>query len=361
EQLEKLPVLPRRELAELQGHDAILEDRRNLLGQPLPESHAASFALLVYASSWIKRYHPAVFACALLNSQPMGFYAPAQIVCDAIEHGVPVRPVDVNHSHYDCTLEDDVPAEPAAAWVGSGKSTWGVGGPALRLGLRRVKGLREAHARRIVERRQVGPYTSIEHFHRASGLPASVVTRLAEADAFGSLSCARRPAAWQALAITDQQLPLFEEPLIESAIDLPPMPLGQEVLADYPASGFSLKAHPISLVRQELTRRRVITAAALRSIKRGWVRVAGLVLIRQRPGTARGIVFMTLEDETGVVNLIVTPEVFDPHRPAARHASLLLAEGHLQRQGEVLHVHAKRLYDLSGYLQYFAMPSRDFC
>jgi error-prone DNA polymerase len=223
-----------------------------------------------------------------------------------------------------------------------------------------VKGLREAHARQIVERRRAGPYTSVEQFHRACGLPASVVTRLAEADTFGSLGCARRPAAWKSLALTDQQLPLFQESPTEPIVDLPSMPLGQEVLADYATSGLSLKAHPVSLVRQELTRRRVITAATLRSMKRAWVRVAGMVLIRQRPGTARGIVFMTLEDETGVVNLIVTPEVFEAYRPAARHASLLQAEGSIQRQGDVLHVHAKRLYDLSGFLQNFTMPSRDF-
>ncbi len=322
-----------------------------------PESHAASFALLVYASSWIKRHHPAVFACALLNSQPMGFYAPAQIVRDAIEHGVPVRPVDVNFSDYDCTLEGD--ARVAASALD--KARWGVGGPALRLGLRRVKGLREAHARRIVACRQAhGRFTSVEQFHFASGLPKSAIERLAEADAFNSLPCSRRPAAWQALALCDAQLPLFPEPPVEDDIELPPMPLGQEVLADYATGGLSLKAHPVSLVRPQLNKRRVIPAARLRSLHRGWVRVAGLVLIRQRPGTASGVVFMTIEDETGVANLIVTPAIFDAYRPAARHAMLLQADGPLQRQGDVIHVHARKLHDLGHLLAEFAVPSRDF-
>jgi len=322
-----------------------------------PESHAASFALLVYASSWIKRHHPAVFACGLLNSQPMGFYAPAQIVRDAIEHGVPVRPVDVNHSDYDCTLEGDV----AAAGADAAKSSWGATGPALRLGFRRIKGLREDHAHRIVQcRRESGPYTSIEQFHCASGLPKSVIHRLAEADAFSSLLISRRPAVWQTLALSDTQLPLFETAPIEHAIDLPPMPLGQEVLTDYSTGGLSLKAHPVSLVRQHLKRRGVIPAADLRSRHRGWVRVAGLVLVRQRPGTASGVVFMTIEDETGVANLIITPAIFDAYRPAARHAMFLQAEGPIQRQGEVIHVHARRLLDCGQLLTDLSIRSRDF-
>lgn len=322
-----------------------------------PESHAASFALLVYASSWIKRHHPAVFACALLNSQPMGFYAPAQIVRDAIEHGVPVRPVDVNHSDYDCTLEGDV-SIPA---TDPRKTHWGVGGPALRLGLRRVKGLSKEHARRIVAtRNRHGMFTSVEQFHRATGLPKSVVERLAEADAFGSLAYSRRPAVWQALALSDSQLPLFSKPPREDAVQLPPMPLSQEVLTDYAISGLSLKAHPVSLVRSQLNERRVIPTSRLRTIQRGWVRVAGLVLIRQRPGTASGIVFMTLEDETGIANLIVTPRIFDAYRSIARHAKFVQADGVLQRQENVIHIHVRKFYDLSHLLTNIAVSSRDF-
>ncbi|MDB5328639.1 MAG: polymerase [Phycisphaerales bacterium] len=293
----------------------------------------------------------------MLNSQPMGFYAPAQLVRDAIEHGVPVRPVDVNHSANDCTLEGD----PSIAASHPDKGHWGVGGPALRLGLRRVKGLREDHARRIVDCRQThGRFASIEQFHRISRLPKTAVERLAEADAFGSVACTRRPAAWQALALTDNQLPLFPDPPDEDDIDLPPMPLGQEVLADYATGGLSLKAHPVSLVRDRLHLRRVIPAVKLRSLHRGWVRVAGLVLIRQRPGTASGVVFVTIEDETGVANLIITPQIFEDYRPAARHAMFLQADGPLQRQGDVIHVHARKLHDLGHLLGKFAVASRDF-
>lgn len=224
-----------------------------------------------------------------------------------------------------------------------------------------MKGLREEHARRVVAARNSdGPFTSIEQFHLVTGLPKPAVERLAEADAFNSLACSRRPAAWQALALADNQLPLFPDPLDEGEIDLPPMPLGQEVLADYATGGLSLKAHPVSLVRDKLHRRRVIPAAKLRSLHRGWVRVAGLVLIRQRPGTASGVVFITIEDETGIANLIVTPQVFDDFRPAARHAMFLQVDGVLQRQGDVIHVHARKLHDLGCLLTEFSISSRDF-
>jgi error-prone DNA polymerase len=338
-----------------------------------PESHAASFALLVYASAWIKRHHPAVFACGLLNSQPMGFYAPAQIVRDARDHGVEVRPVDVNHSDWDCTLEYErsTGCEPVPDCSDArvknpfhGKHTWGHGGPALRLGFRQIKGMKEAHGKLIVKaRRRLGEFTSIEQFHQATNLPAAAVRKLAEADAFSSIPRKRREALWQTLVLKDEPAPLFDaidpEPR-EPRATLPQMPIGQEVMADYATAGLSLKRHPVSLVREQLDERGIITAQQLNQLERGWVKVAGLVLIRQRPGTASGIVFATLEDETGIVNLILRPDIFDQYRAAARHAAFLQADGYVERQGQVIHVMAKRLHDLGHMLAGYQFRSRDF-
>jgi len=359
-----------------------------------PESHAASFALLVYASAWLKRYHPAAFCAAILNSQPMGFYAPAQLVRDAREHGVEVRSVDVNYSECDCTLEgachwpqriSPSPCTQGEGWGGGrtsigprnphpdpppeyqgrgrrDKRTWGCGGPALRLGFRMVKGLHAAHAKRIVECRQrCGPFRSIDHFHETAGLPISAVTILAEADAFASLSKSRRPALWDALALPDDRPPLPTARQDDSQAELPPMTAGEEILADYGAVGLSLKGHPVGIVRAELARRKIVPAAEVWNRPPGrWVSVAGVVLIRQRPGTASGIVFVTLEDETGVVNLIIRPHVYERYRAAARHAALLQADGYIERQGRVQHVMTVRLQDLSGVLSGFVHPSRDF-
>jgi error-prone DNA polymerase len=327
-----------------------------------PESHAASFALLVYASAWVKRYHPAAFCAAILNSQPMGFYAPAQLVRDAREHGVEVRAVDVNHSEYDCTLEEM--ADARGMPVDADKRTWGYGGPAVRLGFRMVKGLNAAYARRMVDCRQRhGPFGSIDQFHDVVGLPVSAVKKLAEADAFASLSKSRRPALWDALALPEVRPPLrVVVPDEDSQVcALPPMTAGEEILADYGTVGLSLKGHPVQLVRAELGRRKIIPAAEVRHRAAGqWISVAGVVLIRQRPGTASGIVFVTLEDETGVVNLIIRPAVYEQYRSAVRHAALLQADGMIERQGQVQHVMAARLHDLSDVLSGFVHPSRDF-
>jgi error-prone DNA polymerase len=329
-----------------------------------PESHAASFALLVYASSWIKRYYPAVFCCALLNSQPMGFYAPAQLVRDAKEHGVMVRPVDVNHSDWNCTLED-VPAGETSAIAGGGdKSTWGIGGPAVRLGFRVIKGMREIHAEKIVEARKAsGGFRSIEHFHQVARLPKSAIERLALADAFCSLPRSRRAALWHTMALSDADMPLFERAVsesTESATALPAMPLRDEVMMDYATAGLSLKQHPVALVREELRKLKIITTKEMSERDKGWVKVAGIVLIRQRPGTASGIVFITLEDETGVANLIVRPDIFDKYLSAARGAYLLEADGFIERQGKVIHVMTKRLQDLSYLLAGHEFHSRNF-
>jgi error-prone DNA polymerase len=336
-----------------------------------PESHAASFALLVYASAWIKRHHPAVFACALLNSQPMGFYAPAQIVRDARDHGVEVRPVDVNHSEWDCTLKDprDMDVPPMHGRDGhapeNGKHTWGLAGPALRLGFRQITGMRQDHVQRLVAARcRHGHFTSIEEFHQVTGLPVTTVKRLAEADAFGSIGDSRRPAVWNTLPLRDADAPLFDSPLPtphSPPPTLPEMPIGQEVMTDYATLRLSLKKHPVAIVRASLDERKILTAAQINQTPHGrWVKVAGLVLIRQRPGTASGIVFETIEDETGIVNLIVRPDIYERYRPAARHAALLQCDGYLERQGQVVHIMAKRLFDLSELLHGYRLESRDF-
>jgi error-prone DNA polymerase len=327
-----------------------------------PESHAASFARLVYASAWIKRHHPAAFCAALLNSQPMGFYAPAQLVRDAKEHGVEVRAVDVNFSEWDCLLEE---TRDRSKVVDGPKSTWGIGGPAVRLGFRQLKGFRQAHAEQIVAaQNRFGRFESVEDFHQHTNLPASAVRMLAESDAFTSLGITRRQTVWQAMKLRDEALPLFDQGSTETAVVLPTMPLGQEVMTDYATAGLSLKRHPVSFAREELTRRRIITASMLQDESRSphgrWVKVAGLVLVRQRPGTASGIVFITLEDETGVANLILWSRIYEQYRLPARHATLLQADGYVQREGQVVHVLVKRLFDLSEFIPGYAQRSRDF-
>ncbi len=336
-----------------------------------PESHAASFALLVYASAWLKYHYPAAFTAGLLNSQPMGFYAPAQLVRDARQHGVKVLPPDVNHSHWDCTLE------------GGTYQAQGVR-PALRLGFRMVAGLSEAHAEAIVAARHRGLFTSMDDFARRTGLPRFVILRLARAGAFGSLELGRRQALWQALDQHREVLPLFDRVPAEQASDsghlpaeppspmpaascpppvpLPPMSQAQEVLADYQTTGLSLRAHPMQFLRRGLERLGVIPARRLAACTHGKpVRVAGIVLVRQRPATAGGITFMTLEDETGIANLVVRPQVWQQHRQAALGATILLAQGRVERRGKVIHVVVRRLEDLSARLEDLAPQSRDFC
>jgi len=331
-----------------------------------PESHAASFALLVYVSAWLKRHHPAAFAAALLNSQPMGFYAPAQIIGDARNHGVEVRPMDINASHWDCTLEDSAPRQaPVAQSSRPRDSLWGMGGPALRIGLRQIKGFRQVHAERIVRHRQEhGPIKSIEQLQQRCGLPSTAIGLLARADALGSLGLSRRTAMWESLALEDEPSPLFDAvPVTEpsAGILLPVMPVGQEVMTDYRTAGHSLKHHPLELLRQELRTRDILPARQIQQAPNShWVKSAGLVLVRQRPATAAGMVFMTLEDETGVINLMVRPTIYQRYRAAARHAGLLQVEGRIQRQGEVVNVVAQRLVDLSGLLEGWSGRSRDF-
>lgn len=315
-----------------------------------PESHAASFALLVYASAWLKRYHPAAFCAALLNSQPMGFYAPAQLVRDAIRHGVRVLPVDINASDYDCTLECDPGARAPAA------------PPALRLGFRLVRGLSRAKVGGVLAARADGSIRSIERLARRPDVTRQTLVRLAAADAFRSLGLDRRRALWRILALDDARQPLLAdiEPPAEP-VNLPEPTPDETVVQDYDALGLSLTAHPIGLVRDELRRRGVKTAEELAGARhRQRIAVAGLVTHRQRPGTAKGMVFMTLEDETGHANLIIRPEVWERDKCIGRSKIALIGEGHVERQGAVVHVQVRRLRDLSAHISPVTARSRDF-
>ncbi len=344
--------------------ECVFEQIKGFSGYGFPESHAASFAHLVYASAWIKRHHPAAFACALINSQPMGFYAPAQIVADAQRHGVEVRPIDVNASAWDCTLErseavGDPRADPAS---------WGRGGPALRLGMRLVKGLARADAEAIERAvRARGPFAAVERLRRVSGVRIASVRALARADAFGSMGLDRRRALWQVRALRDEPMPLFDG-LADRDDDpparLPPIAPLRSTIDDYATTGLSLKPHPLAYLRGHLDALGAATARELadedRSPHGRRVRVAGLVLVRQRPGTASGIVFITLEDETGIANLILRPKVYQRFRSAARHGLVILVHGTVERQGTVVHVMTRRVETLDGLVAGIATRSRDF-
>jgi error-prone DNA polymerase len=326
------------------GYEADFADRcfRQIEGfadYGFPESHAASFALLVYVSAWIKCHYPAVFACALLNSQPMGFYAPAQIVRDARAHGVVVRPPCVNASAWDCTLE------PAP------------GGWGLRLGLRQIKGLARDDADWVIAARANG-YGDPHAVWRRAGLRPPALAILARADAFAALGLSRRQALWQIKAIGGAPLALFQaagenEGGDEPQVTLPAMSLGEEVVEDYTALRLTLRAHPLALLRKSLTG--IATAAPLADARPGSpATVAGLVLVRQRPGSAKGVVFITLEDETGTANIVVWPDVFTRFRRILLTARLLVVHGRLQRQGIVVHLVAERLEDASHRLDALA-------
>jgi error-prone DNA polymerase len=345
--LKLLDGMTRRGLSE-EYAQRVFEQIRGFGEYGFPESHSASFALLVYVSAWLKHYYPDAFAAALLNSQPMGFYAPAQLVRDAREHGVEARPVDVNESEWDCTLEE----------LGDGC--------ALRLGFRQLRGLPKKEAAAIVEARRAGPFCSVEDFARRTGLGRATIMRLAKADAFNSLQLDRRGALWQALGQhRDRPLPLFDRlPAAEVEAwpsELPALAPFEEVVADYRAAGLSLKGHPMAFLRPRLVELRVTPAASLARTQSGsWVRVAGLVLVRQRPGTASGITFVTLEDETGVANLIVRPDVWERYRRAASTSTAIVAHGRLERHGQVIHVLTSKLEDLAPVTQRLATQSRDF-
>jgi len=421
-----------------------------------PESHAASFALLVYVSAWLKRYHPAAFCAAILNSLPMGFYHPAQLVRDAREHGVMVLPIDVNHSGYDCRLESGNRApEPQASACANARmsknrdsegtrdqgnkgtreqnpspererrvkenrdrsasrglqsarmrrdqatkgsmdetdraatvrerrsasinrpggpatsdtkqrsdadpSTWGVDGPAVRLGMRLIKGISTAMVEGIRRTQRERPFTAIADLAHRSGAAPSTLARLAAADAMRSLGLDRRQAVWKVLSI-GQEPPMLQgtEP-DEPTPTLPKMSTADTVFADYETIGLSLNAHPISLIRPELSRVRVVQNKTLQNSRHGsWVRVAGLVVVRQRPATASGITFCTLEDETGTANLVIKPNVWERFRIPARRSIAQIAEGRVERIGEVVHVNVARIESLSHYMSNLKTKSRNF-
>jgi error-prone DNA polymerase len=309
-----------------------------------PESHAASFALIAYASSWIKCHHPDAFCAALLNAQPMGFYAPAQIVRDARAHGVEVRPIDVNHSRWDCTLEQ-----------AEGQYM------AVRLGFRLIRDLANGDAAKIVTARTNEPYTSVEEVQRRAGVGRGALDRIGDADGFGSLGLSRRASLWSVKALGDSALPLFAAAderagkllpeTFEPEVLLTPMGEGSEVVEDYRASGLSLRAHPLAFLRDELKARKMISCRDLQSVKDGrWIELAGIVLVRQKPGSAKGVMFITLEDETDVANLVVWTNVFEKNRRTVLGASMMGVRGQVQREGEVIHLIAQRLDDLSSLL-----------
>ena len=430
--------------------EAVFGQIRGFGDYGFPESHAASFALLVYVSAWLKHHYPAAFTAALLNSQPMGFYAPAQLVRNAREHGVEVLPVDVNFSQWECTLEEsrkgeggkgkgencqleiencklpiDAPIQPICDLQSAICSPQfpHLSSPfplppspfSLRLGFNMLLGMSQAYIERIEGARGEGPFRSLDDFARRTGLSRAVTARLAKAGIFGSLGLARRDALWEALGQDQKEFPLFNEggrgtaeggrrkaegggrkgegargtisdfksqieastqpsgnlPLAigdsqpfqpPSPACLPPMSPAEEVLADYRTAGLSLRAHPLQFLRTDLCERGVVTAAALKTLPDGKpVSVAGIVLVRQRPRTAKGITFVTLEDETGTANLIVRPSIWRRYREAAIGATLLLASGRLQRQGDVIHVLTTKLEDLSPWLRQLGSQSRDFC
>ena len=328
-----------------------------------PESHAASFALLVYVSAWLKRYHPAAFCAAIINSQPMGFYQPAQLVRDAREHGVTVLPVDVNYSGYDCRLEraTERRSHEATKVRSADLSSWGVGGPAVRLGMRLVKGISRVQVEGIERVQRERPFTSVVDLAHRSGAPRATLARLATADAMGSLGLNRREALWQVLALGDDPAMLKGHEPDEPEAQLPELSPREVVVADYDTMGLSLSAHPMALIRKELSGLRVQQARILRKARQGqWMEVAGLVLVRQRPSTAKGIVFCTLEDETGTANLIIRPNIYEKNRRAARGAVALVAQGRVERQGEVVHLQVTRLADLSTSLAELGSVSRNF-
>jgi error-prone DNA polymerase len=309
-----------------------------------PESHAASFAILVCASSWVKCHHPDVFLCAILNAQPMGFYAPAQLIRCARTHGVEVLPVDMNASDWDCTLEPR-PGNLCA----------------MRLGFRVIKGMAEEMADKIVAQRHV-PYTTPHDVWRRSGIPARQMVALAEGDAFAGLGLDRRQALWAVKALHDAPLPLFtaaetreavlKPEIIEPAVALQPLTRGGEVAEDYCTLSFSLRDHPLKFIRGDLERAHWSPLQILVDKRNDdFVRIAGLVLVRQRPGTASGIVFVTLEDETGQANLVVWSSVFEQYRSIIMSADLLACCGTVQQADNVTHVVATRFFDLSEWLK----------
>ncbi len=335
-----------------------------------PESHSASFALIAYVSSWLKRYHPAAFCCALLNSQPMGFYAPAQLIKDAQRHGVIILPVDVNQSHYDSTLEFD------SSYVKPDSPCHVHTEAKIRIGLRMVKGLSRAGAEAIVQARQGGMFDTVQDLVFLSGINRKDLEALAAADALRQLSGDRHCAFWQASGIETAgqnarsinavgQMLFFSDPDFDSDFGadvlLPVASESQNIAGDYRSTGFTLRRHPLALFRSHLNHFGVQRADELALIdNEGFAKISGLVTCRQRPMTAAGVTFLTLEDESGFVNVVVWPSLGEKRRPVVRQAMLIGVVGHVQKNGDVLHLVARDLIDLSHWLGVMDVSSQDF-
>ena len=309
-----------------------------------PESHSASFALLVYVSCWLKRHTPAAFTCALLNSQPMGFYSASQLTQDVRRHGVEVRPADVNASNWDCTLErcDD-------------------GSAALRIGLRQVKGLSESAGRVLETERRRQVFHSIQELLERTGLNRRELSALSNAGALKVLAGHRHKASWTVSGV-EEPTPLFSSlDRVEATPMLRRPTEGQNIVSDYKSLGFTLERHPIELIRERLDEQSFLAAADLKKLPTGnHVRVAGLVITKQRPGTASGVTFVTLEDETGYINLIVWKKTADEQREVLLNSRLLGVDGELQIEGKVVHVIARRLHDHSQLLGQLQPRQRNF-
>jgi error-prone DNA polymerase len=321
----------------------IFEQIKGFSEYGFPESHAASFALLVYASCWLKHTEPAAFLAAMLNSQPLGFYSPSQLVQDARRHGVEVRAVDVMFSAWDATLED-LPHTPA-----------------VRLGFSLIAGLKRTSAERIVAARAHEPFDSAEDLSRRAQLAQFEMKLLAAADALASLSGHRRQQVWDAAALHAPPLLLRDAPVEEDLLELPDAPEGEEIVFDYAALGLTLRRHPMALLRKQLNAMRFKSSQALHALPNGrLVRACGIVTLRQQPGTAKGVVFVSLEDEHGSVQVIVWKSVREQQRQELMNAKLLGVYGTWQREGEVRNLIAKHLVDLTHLLGPMAAPSRDF-
>jgi len=326
------------------GIPAELADRiyRQILGfgeYGFPESHSVSFALLAYVSAWLKRHEPAAFLAALLNSQPMGFYTPSQLVQDARRHGVEVRPVDVTASEWECTLERE----------------------AVRLGFLMIRGFPEAAAKRVAEARRERTFASVDDLAHRAALDRHDLKCLAASGALAPLVGNRREAHWSVAGVAAGAHILAGAPVIEDRPRLAPPTEGETLLADYASTGLTLGRHPLALLRPRLKRMRFATAEELKRLPSGArTRAAGIVTGRQRPGTASGTVFVTLEDETGTVNVIVWPHLVEAQRRELLGSQLMGVEGTLEREGEVMHLVAKRLSDHSDLIGSLKVESRDF-
>ena len=313
-----------------------------------PESHSASFALLAYVSSWLKHYYPAAFTCALLNSQPMGFYAPAQLVQDAKRHNVKVLAIDINYSDYDCTLEKD--------------SFESIAEPSLRLGLRMIKGIAKKDAAILIQERKSGAYKSIQEFAMRTRLNQSAMTNLSDANAFTGISKDRHRSYWQVFESKNAS-PIFPYTSDnETDVMLPKPDEKQTILADYVSTGLTLGRHPLALLRDQLRNIGAMEATELWNLKNDErALVAGIVTSRQRPATAAGVMFFTLEDETGFINTVIWSSLIERYRHFISNVKLLMVRGKVQQEDGVLHLIAEELIDKTVWLDNTKLKSRDFC